>query len=74
MRASGTFNSLGRGVLSPTGCNDARKFSCPNGTGAQGNTVVNTGGRDVKNIYILPCYTEVAHLSALLRQSSRSYM
>jgi hypothetical protein len=48
MQASGTFNSLGRGVLSPTGCNDARKFSCPNGTGAQGNTVMNTGGRDAK--------------------------
>jgi hypothetical protein len=48
MQASGTFNSLGRGVLSPTGCNDARKFSCPNGTGTQGNIVASTGGRDVK--------------------------
>jgi hypothetical protein len=48
MQASGTFNSLGRGVLSPTGCTDAGKLSCPNGTGAQGNTVMNTGGRDVK--------------------------
>jgi hypothetical protein len=37
MQASGTFNSLGRGVLSPTGCTDAGKLSCPNGTGAQGN-------------------------------------
>jgi hypothetical protein len=26
MQASGTFNSLARGVLSPTGCTDARKF------------------------------------------------
>jgi hypothetical protein len=50
MQASGTFNSLGRGAVSPTGCTDARKLSCPNGTGAQGNTVVNTGGRDVKLI------------------------
>jgi hypothetical protein len=50
MQASGTFNSLGHGVLSPTGCNDARKFLCPNGTGAQGNTVVNTGGSDVKAV------------------------
>jgi hypothetical protein len=50
MQASGTFNSLGRGVLSPTGCNDARKFSCPNGTGAQSNTVASTGGRDVKAV------------------------
>jgi hypothetical protein len=48
MQASGTYNSLGRGVLSPTGCIDARKFSCPNGTGTQGNTVASTGGRDVK--------------------------
>jgi hypothetical protein len=48
MQASGTFNSLGRGVLSPTGCTDARKSSCPNGIGAQGNTVMNTGGRDVE--------------------------
>jgi hypothetical protein len=54
MQASGTFNSLGRGVLSPTGCTDARKFSCPNRTGAQGSTVMNTGGRDVKNTSI--CY------------------
>jgi hypothetical protein len=49
VQASGTFNSLGRGVLSPTGCIDARKFSSPNGTGAQRSTVMNTGGRDVNN-------------------------
>jgi hypothetical protein len=50
MQASGTLNSLGRGVLSPTGCNDAGKLLCPNGTGAQGSTVKNTGGRDVKAV------------------------
>jgi hypothetical protein len=48
MQASGIYNPSGRGVISPTGCNDARKFSCQNGTGAQVNTVANTGGRDVK--------------------------
>jgi hypothetical protein len=49
VQASGTYNSSGRGILSPTGCNDARKFSCQNGTGAQENTVANTGGCDVKH-------------------------
>jgi hypothetical protein len=63
MQASGTFNSLGRGVLSPTGCTDAGKLSCPNGTGAQGNTVMNTGGRDVKTVTSICAYLTACGLN-----------
>jgi hypothetical protein len=53
MQASGICNPSGRGVVSPTGCYDTRKFSCQSGTDAQVNTVANTGGRDVK-VHCMP--------------------